>query len=120
MNTRWHNGHNPLGFTPEADASCSETWADGAELLRSDMREYADADDDQAYADRFPEHMTAEEDAAWWDSDEVPAMRAHVDAVLKDDPPVPTHNTSYLIEDRQLRLLNFWLMKVTCICPVDD
>lgn len=114
---RWHSGHNLAGFFPDPDVvACSPTWQEAADYLTSTMVEYADADDDDTYANRFPENMTAEEETAWWDSDEVPAMRAAADSILKDDPPQPEKDYSVTIEDGRLRHVAFWLMKVTCQC----
>jgi hypothetical protein len=49
------------------------------------MQEYADADDEAAVLAADPDNYPTE--LKYLMSDDYPRMRAHVDAVLKDDPP---------------------------------
>jgi len=113
---RWHNCHNFVGFLPEVDITCSETWLEGATSLVDDMRYYADEDDEEAFADAGAEAMTLAQENEWLASDEAPSMRAHVDAVRKDDPPQDGRKVGYFIEDHRLRLVAFWLVKSSCQC----
>lgn len=110
---RWHNGHSLLGATAE-NVTCSETWIEGATALTEDMRSYSDADDDQAFADAGAEDMTLAEENAWLASDEAPTMRAHVNAILRDDPPQENSDVGYFIEDHDMRLICFWLINAAC------
>lgn len=81
-----------------------------AEALASEMREYAEADDDAAMDD-LPE------DAA---DDDLPSMSAHVEACLRDDPPAEGKDWGYVIGDAADRSISFWLAWTDDRIPGDD
>lgn len=107
----WVTGHNLAGYMPEADTYAYARWSDARDSLMSDMREYADADDDHAYdvlsmtadpAD-YPDH----ENSGYGDDE--PAMLATVNSILRDNSPEPDQDWSARVEDSRGRSIVFWL-----------
>ena len=120
----WVIGHNLAGYLPEADTYAFEPRDDAAEALADDMREYASTDDEHAWcllpsnpaeAERQGYSVNGAGAAARIDyGDDTPSMRAHVEAVLRDDgpdtPAVVNGDWGAIVEDGSGRRISFWLM----------
>jgi hypothetical protein len=83
LRDRYHVGHHPPGHLADDEPACFNEWWLAANYLLVLMQEYADADDEAAYVvignSPAPRELLLDNG--------YPRMRAHVDAVLQDDPP---------------------------------
>ncbi len=83
LRDRYHVGHHPPGHLADGEPACFDEWWLAANYLMVLMTEYGDADDEAAYVvigdSPAPRELLLD--------DGYPRMRAHVDAVLQDDPP---------------------------------
>jgi hypothetical protein len=93
-------GRNLAGYLPESDVVVFDTWRDAAEYLASEMKCYADTDDDAVW-------QTLPDDHA---DDEMPSMLATVESILRDDPPKDGQEFGAIVEDNDGRMISFWLM----------
>lgn len=122
--THYHVGHNLSGYMPEADVWRYDELEDAREGLASEMRAYADADDDAArcYLDETAvlEDYTRDEAGNIDYGDDAPSMLATVEAMLRDDPPHSWGEAGYLVEDSRGRMISFWLSSCDEACPADD
>jgi len=111
LRDRYHVGHHPPGYLADSAPACFDQWWLAANYLIVLMQEYGDADDEAAYAvignSPAPRELLLD--------DGFPRMRAHVDAVLQEDPPREGVDYSAAVEDNSGRLIAFWLIKVLCI-----
>lgn len=100
----WTFGFNLAGTSPNPDnVHDVDTREEACQALRSEMREYADRDDDNT-AETLPD------DAA---DDDQPVMRATVDSILTDDGPdcMPDRDWSAWVEDGSGWRIEFWLKR---------
>jgi hypothetical protein len=79
------------------------------------MTEYADADDEAVLQAATPETTGHPDLCSFLDSDDAPRMRALVDAILQDSPPVEGRDYTAFAEDNDGRTIAFWLMRVLCL-----
>lgn len=112
---RFHVGYNVIGFQPLSEPACYDRWHQAAWTLISLMREHADEDDDRALLDVSPDAYASEEE--WLASDDYPSMRATVEAVLTDDPPVEEQDYTAVVENAAHERVSFWLIRVLCSGP---
>ncbi len=115
LRDRFHVGHNPPGRLTEQEPVCFDEWRPAAGYLMTLMREYGDADDEAALLEASPETTGYATELEYLESDDYPRMRAHVDAILRDDPPREGVDYSAAVEDNDGRLISFWLMQVLCL-----
>jgi hypothetical protein len=110
LRDRYHVGHHPPGHLADDEPACFDEWWLAANYLLVLMQEYADADDEAAYVvignSPAPRELLLDNG--------YPRMRAHVDAVLQDDPPREGVDYSAAVEDNDGRVIAFWLMRVLC------
>ena len=111
LHDRYHVGHHPPGHLADDEPACFDEWWLAANYLLVLMQEYADADDEAAYVvignSPAPRELLLDNG--------YPRMRAHVDAVLQDDPPREGVDYNTAVEDNDGRVIAFWLMKVLCL-----
>lgn len=108
----WVTGHNLPGYLPESDTYAVADWRQAADALALEMREYADENDEAAYA-----HLTATANPADYPDhensgygDDEPSMRATVDSILADDGPCEVgKDWSGWVADSDDRQIVFWL-----------
>lgn len=107
----WTSGSNRPGYLPESDVHASAEWSDAAELLRSDMREWADAVDDTARevlaATANPADYPDHENSGYGDDE--PTTRAHVDALLRDDGPADGKTWLAYVSDPDDHQMAWWV-----------
>lgn len=99
----WVVGHNLAGYLPESDVIAFDDYSDALDALVSEMRFYADSDDDSAW-----ELIQSDPDAA---DDEAPSMSAQVGAIVTDEvkPGHLSGDVGWLLEDNSGRMVSFWL-----------
>lgn len=116
LRDRFHVGHHPPGYLADQKPACFEQWDHAANYLAVSMEEYGDADDEVAYEliGNSPAPRELLLDCGY------PRMRAHVDAILRDDPPQEGYDYSAAVEDNSGQLIAFWLMKVLCLGEDED
>lgn len=112
-------GHNIAGYLPESDVAWYADRGQAIAQLVSDMREYAERDDEASWealpgdAETARAHGYAVTDEGVDYGDDAPSMLAQVESVLADDGPdeSETAETPWyaLIEDGSGRRIAFWL-----------
>jgi hypothetical protein len=114
-NNRYHTGWVYEGSLFGEEPSCYEEWAVAADSLIELMKQMSEDDDANALGSVNWESV--EDQFAWFESDEAPAMAATVASILKDDPPHEGKNFSAVVEDHELRRLRFYLLGLVCENP---
>lgn len=89
---RWTIGNNQPGCLPDSDPTSYGSWSDAWEALQSDMREWAD-EDDQGHDDE----------------DETGSTLATVEAMLADENPLPNMDVCITLTTNNDWPRVFWL-----------
>jgi hypothetical protein len=114
MPERYHSGWNIEDEQPSEDPACHDNWTDSAKSLRELTRSYGQGHDDTALETIDLDNYDGDYQK-FWDSDNVPTMLAHVQAVLRDNGPVEPRNYEVGIPDHLERTVLFWLRKIVCV-----
>lgn len=112
----WHTGHNQPGFLPESEVYCHGTdWQAALDALKADMRAYADDDDDREYellSEVSQDDYPLTEDGSRDYGDDLPSMRATVDAILTDDGPENGKEWQGYVSENDGTVIVFWLSAI--------
>jgi hypothetical protein len=118
----WTTGSNRPGYLPEGDVHAFAEWSDAADVLRSDMREWADTVDDMA-REHLDQTAKREDYPDYENSgygDDEPTTLANVQALLTDDGPADGKPWLAYVSDPDGHQMAWWIQWSPDATPDDN